>query len=182
MSLPHALLTALIERPGSGLELAGRFDRSIGHFWSATHQQIYRELARLEQNKLIESEPEVDARGRKRVYRVLPEGREELSRWIARDDELPPFRDAFMVRLRAEAAIGPAGLEATIHRRMKGHQEKLGQYRQIEQRDFSRPPQDRATALRHLILKSGIRHEESWIEILMMALDALDAEPSHEGD
>jgi len=48
MSLPHALLTALVERPGSGSELAGRFDRSIAYFWQATHQQIYRELARLE--------------------------------------------------------------------------------------------------------------------------------------
>ena len=35
MSLPHALLTALIEHPGSGLELASRFDRSIGYFWQA---------------------------------------------------------------------------------------------------------------------------------------------------
>ena len=48
MSLPHALLTSLAERPGSGSELAGRFDRSIGYFWQATHQQIYRELARLD--------------------------------------------------------------------------------------------------------------------------------------
>ena len=30
--------------PASGLELARRFDRSIGYFWHATHQQIYRVL------------------------------------------------------------------------------------------------------------------------------------------
>ncbi|MFZ4189794.1 PadR family transcriptional regulator, partial [Streptomyces pseudogriseolus] len=48
MSLPHAILTALLEKPSSGLELTRRFDRSIGYFWSATHQQIYRELGRLE--------------------------------------------------------------------------------------------------------------------------------------
>ncbi|MBA5845288.1 PadR family transcriptional regulator, partial [Escherichia coli] len=55
MSLPHALLTALAERPGSGSELADRFDRSIGYFWQATHQQIYRELGRLEETGWIES-------------------------------------------------------------------------------------------------------------------------------
>ena len=49
MSLPHAILTALLEKPSSGLELARRFDKSIGYFWSATHQQIYRELAKLEE-------------------------------------------------------------------------------------------------------------------------------------
>lgn len=57
MSLPHALLTSLAERPGSGSELTRRFDRSIGYFWHATHQQIYRELARLEDEGWVESTP-----------------------------------------------------------------------------------------------------------------------------
>ena len=47
MSLAHALLTSLLEQPSSGYELARRFDKSIGHFWQATHQQIYRELGRI---------------------------------------------------------------------------------------------------------------------------------------
>ena len=37
MSLRHAILTALIEKPSSGLALTHRFDRSIGYFWQATH-------------------------------------------------------------------------------------------------------------------------------------------------
>ena len=39
MSLRHAILTALIEKPSSGLALTRRFDRSIGYFWQATHQE-----------------------------------------------------------------------------------------------------------------------------------------------
>src|SRR5256885_9851741 len=69
MSLPHALLTALVEHPCSGSELAERFDRSIGYFWNATHQQIYRELARLEEAQWIEALPAESGRGRKRQYR-----------------------------------------------------------------------------------------------------------------
>ncbi len=65
MSLPHAILTALLEKPSSGLELARRFDRSIRYFWSATHQQIYRELNKLEQAGLIQARDEV----------VTPQGR-----------------------------------------------------------------------------------------------------------
>ena len=57
MSLPHAILTALLEKPSSGLELTRRFDRSIGYFWSATHQQIYRELGRLEAEGHIRALP-----------------------------------------------------------------------------------------------------------------------------
>ena len=40
MSLAHVLLTSLIEKPSTGIELARRFDRSMGFFWNATHQQI----------------------------------------------------------------------------------------------------------------------------------------------
>ena len=53
MSLRFAILTSLTEREGSGIELARRFDRSIGYFWPATHQQIYRELDRLASAGLI---------------------------------------------------------------------------------------------------------------------------------
>ena len=82
MSLPHALITALVEQPSSGSDLAGRFDRSIGYFWHATHQQIYRELGRLEEAGWVEPLPAESGRGRKRVYRVLPAGRAELQRWV----------------------------------------------------------------------------------------------------
>ena len=109
MSLPHALLTALVERPASGSDLAARFDRSIGYFWNASHQQIYRELARLEASGLIESLPEQSGRGRKRAYQILAPGRAELERWVGQGEAAPPLRDELMVRLWAEATIGPAG-------------------------------------------------------------------------
>ena len=48
MALEHALLVALCEQPASGLDLTKRFGRSIGFFWSATHQQIYRVLGRMD--------------------------------------------------------------------------------------------------------------------------------------
>ena len=100
MSLPHALLTALIERPCSGSDLAQRFDRSIGYFWQATHQQIYRELARLEQAGWIEALPVESGRGRKRKYRALPSGHDELARWVAEAPAALSIRDELMVRLR----------------------------------------------------------------------------------
>jgi DNA-binding PadR family transcriptional regulator len=48
MALEHAILVSLSERAASGLDLTRRFDKSIGFFWSATHQQIYRVLGRME--------------------------------------------------------------------------------------------------------------------------------------
>ncbi|MBN3854856.1 PadR family transcriptional regulator [Paraburkholderia sp. Ac-20340] len=173
MSLPHALLTALVERSCSGSELAARFDRSIGYFWHATHQQIYRELARMEEAGLIESLPEENTRGRKRAYRVLPAGRAQLKDWIAQEDEPAALRDEFMVRLRAEAAVGPTGLDREIRRRIGLHEAKLALYREIEERDFPAEPADRETALHHLVLQAGVRYEENWLALLKEALVAL---------
>lgn len=173
MSLPHALLTSLAERPGSGSELASRFDRSIGYFWHATHQQIYRELGRLEEAGWIESLPAESGRGRKRAYRILPAGKKELRRWIAESENPTPLRDELMVRLRAEAVLGPAGLEAEIERRLALHQEKLNLYREIEARDFPGVPASRSARLQHLVLRAGIAQEQFWVDFSREALDIL---------
>ena len=177
MSLPHALLTALVEHPCSGSELAERFDRSIGYFWHATHQQIYRELARLEEAGWIEALPAETGRGRKRQFRLLPASRKELRRWIAQQDDPVPLRDALMVRLRAEAAIGPSGLEKEIARRMAMHEQKRALYQHIEQRDFAGRDLSREKRLQHLVLKAGILQEEMSLAISKEALQIL-REPS----
>ena len=181
MSLPHALLTSLLERPGAGSELADRFDRSIGYFWHATHQQIYRELARLEDAGWVSSKPEPGARGRKRIYRILPAGRRELKRWIAEGEEPRPIRDGLMVRLRAAAAVGDDagdGVHAELERRLAFHQHKLALYREIETRDFPGRDIDRRQELQHLVLTAGIMHETFWIEFSRKALRALSKTPA----
>ena len=184
MSLPHALMTALIERPGSsGLELARRFDKSIGHFWQATHQQIYRELARLEADGLIASKAEAEARGRKRNYRVLPAGEAALRAWLGEAEATPLLRDTLMVKLRADAVLGPErsntdALIASIETRLQAHRDKLAQYRQFAAKDFSHPDPDRAVRIRQMILQAGLRHESGWVETLEEALELLEARDS----
>lgn len=174
MSLPHALLTALIERPGAGLELAERFDRSIGHFWHATHQQIYRELARLEAAGWVHSTPVPEGRGRKRSYAILPAGQAELKRWLGEPSLPPPLRDELMVRLRADAALGGhSDLAAAIAQRIAKHEAKLALYRKFEAKDFAGRTSNREQRLRHLVLKAGIEQEQLWIALAREALEIL---------
>lgn len=177
MSLPHALLTALAERPCSGSELAGRFDRSIGYFWQATHQQIYRELGRLEDAGWIEALPAENGRGRKRKYRLLPAGRAELVRWVGESQSPSPIRDELMVRLRAEAIIGPTRLTEELAQLAARHREKLALYQEIERKDF--PPEDasREQKLRHLVLKAGIDFESHRIAFCEQAMALLRDAP-----
>ncbi|HRH16261.1 MAG TPA: PadR family transcriptional regulator [Aquabacterium sp.] len=175
MSLAHALMTSLLEKSSSGYDLARRFDKSIGFFWHATHQQIYRELARMEQAGWIHSEAAPDGgKTRKRLYQVLEAGRQELVRWA--HEPTPPMdtRDELMVKLRADAVLGPQGLDQEIERRLRTHQTKLQAYRAIEARDF---PADQALSrearLQHLILKTGIMYEDAWTRWCQDALREL---------
>lgn len=172
MSLPHAILTALLEKPSSGLELTRRFDKSIGYFWSATHQQIYRELGKLEADGLIRALPaEQPARGQRKSYEVLPAGRAELARWTAASQEPKPLRDALLLRLRAAAVVGTEGLEEDLRNHLELHERQLAEYREIEKRDFPPgrdSPQDR---LQHLVLRAGIDLETFWAQWLRHALE-----------
>ncbi|HEY9373696.1 PadR family transcriptional regulator [Streptomyces sp.] len=175
MSLPHAILTALLEKPSSGLELTRRFDKSIGYFWSATHQQIYRELGKLEQAGHIRALPsETPTRGQKKEYEVLPAGRAELSEWVGRTEDPKPLRSSLLLRMRAAAVVGGAGLRDELERHLALHRQQLDEYLEIERRDF---PQERRAAepdrLRHLVLRGGIDLERFWVEWLTHALSEL---------
>ncbi|MFD7409801.1 PadR family transcriptional regulator [Streptomyces sp. NPDC059866] len=171
MSLPHAILTALLEKPSSGLELTRRFDRSIGYFWSATHQQIYRELGKLEAEGLIRALPaEQPVRGQKKSYEVLPAGRAELARWTAAAQDPKPHRDTLLLRLRAAAMVGTAGLEADLRRHLDLHRQQLAEYEKIEQRDFPPGKDSAQDRLQHLVLRAGIDLETFWTQWLEHAL------------
>lgn len=162
MSLSHAVLTSLLEKSSSGYDLARRFDKSIGYFWHATHQQIYRELARMEAAGWIEGFVPPDAgKTRKKHYRVLSAGRTELARWAQESAAPTDLRDTFTVKLRADAVLGEVDLVPELQRHLALHEERLAQYRRFETKDFPAGKRlSRAQAIQHMILKKGILYEQ----------------------
>ncbi len=177
MSLSHALMTSLLEKSSSGYDLARRFDKSIGYFWHATHQQIYRELARMEKAGWIASQAAPDGgKTRKRIYQVLPLGRDELLRWAQAPSPPMDPRDELIVKLRADATLGPLGLDAEIERRLQLHRAKLATYQAIEAKDF---PAGQVLArehqIMHLVLKTGLMYENGWVHWCEEALATLRA-------
>ncbi|NLD84366.1 MAG: PadR family transcriptional regulator [Actinomycetales bacterium] len=182
MSLKFAILTSLIEREGSGIELARRFDKSIGFFWPATHQQIYRELDRLATADLISELPQEGPprRGQPRRFAVTAGGRTLLEEWIGELDEPEPLRASLAVRVRAAAITGRVD---EVRRALEHHRDlrrvRLEQYLGIEQRDFSAThPADVRGVLQHRVLTLGIEGERSWLtwcDETLRVLDGLDA-------
>ena len=164
MALDHALLVSLLEKPSSGYELARRFDRSIGYFWHATHQQIYRVLARMEASGWISGEVRAgETAPDRKVFTVTAPGRKELSHWLGQPGEPDGVRDTLMVKLRGAAFDDPTRLLPELERHRIAHADRLSRYRAIESRDFA-GALERQQALQHLVLKSGIRYEQAWLE------------------
>lgn len=166
MSLAHAVLTSLLEKASSGYDLARRFDKSIGYFWHATHQQIYRELARMEAAGWVESSVPADAGNtRKKEYRVLSAGRQELARWAQEAAQPMDLRDEFTVKLRADAVLGEIDLAPEVRRHIALHEARLAQYHAIAARDFAPDkPLSRGQRIQHMILKKGILYEQGEID------------------
>ena len=95
MSLRHALLGALADQPRTGYELLKHFEQSLAYAWPASHSQIYPELARLQDDGLIE-QAGAGARNSK-TYAVTEDGLAEVRRWLR---ETEPDR-----RVRSDAAL-----------------------------------------------------------------------------
>ena len=164
MSIQHALLTSLLEKPSTGYDLARRFDKSIGYFWHASHQQIYRELGRMAEAGWIAATDDNDpGKRRRRLYQVLPPGVDELARWVSTPETDGDPARALLIKLRAEAVIGPHGLDQELGRLMVEHRARLETYREIEQRDFPTGSMSTAQKLQHAVLRAGIVAEEGWL-------------------
>ena len=165
MALEHAILVSLTERTGSGYELARRFDRSIGYFWPATHQQIYRVLRRMDDAGWVtHTEVAQDGRPDKKVYEVSDEGREELVRWLAEPVEPAVLRDGLGVKLRGASLGNTDAVLREVERHRGDHSVRLEIYRGIERRDFPKPSKLSGRELhQYLVLRGGIRAEESFV-------------------
>lgn len=175
MSLRFAILTALTEKSSSGIELARRFDRSIGYFWPASHQQIYRELDKLLGDGLIEQldDEAPPSRGNPRTFRVTSGGSAALRKWGDALEDRPKVRDPLMVRIRVAAALGDTDPREALAHRLAAHEGTLAEYEAIDARQFN-DPLDRAARLQRQVLRAGIASERMWISWCQETLAELD--------
>lgn len=176
MSLPHAMLVSLAEQPASGYDLVRRFDRSVGYFWRASHQQIYRELPKLAACGWAQpTEVAQDGRPDKRVYAITDAGRSELQRWMQEPAGPEAVRERLLVKVRAAATLGAAPVVAEIRRHRDTHADKLALFEHIADRDFpDGPAGGETTRCQYLALRSGLLYHASWVTWCDEALDLLD--------
>lgn len=174
MALEHALLVSLSEQAASGSELTRRFERSIGHFWTATHQQIYRTLRRMEADGWVSVDvvPQAD-RPAKKVYAVTDAGRAGLRRWLAEPTGADPLRSDLGVKLRGAAYGDRAAVLDDVRAHLAEHTARHAHYEFLAARDFADPGSLSGQDLDHyLVLRGGLLLEQFWIDWLTEYLEA----------
>ena len=166
MALEHALLVSLSERPGSGIELTRRFDRSIGFFWRATHQQIYKVLRRMEDDGLLTAAAG-ESRSTERRYTVTSTGHKELAAWIETPTPPPHLRSEVAVKMRGASYGDRQVLLVRLEQLVAEHLTRRAHFEQLEREQFPDPASLTGQELdTWLVLRGGIKQEQFWIEWL----------------
>ena len=175
MSLSHAILTALLDEDLTGYALAKQFDVSLGFFWQASHQQIYRELKGLHLAGSV-NVLEVPQHGKpdKRIYSLTNQGRQMLDSWITQSTRHRGAKDELFIKLFNVGSVPVEQVTEAVAQRQAEHARKLALYRKIEARNYASPSTlpDRKKGV-YLSLLAGIRQEQTALAWCDDALDLL---------
>ena len=180
MALRHAVLAAVLEGEVSGYQLAKRFDVSVANFWSATPQQLYRELDRLEAEGLLRGRTvEQQRRPNKRVFTLTDAGREELHTFIAQPTRPTAIRDDFLVKLQAAGSDDLEPVREALTERLDHARGKLALYDRLRDdllggRSESAHLRDAERIGPYLTLMGGRMYEQQSIRWCEAALELID--------
>ncbi|KAA3645483.1 MAG: PadR family transcriptional regulator [Chloroflexi bacterium] len=176
MSLKHAILGFLAFDSSSGYDLKKAFDGSVQHFWPANQSQIYRTLAKLKEEGLVDLEVvEREQRLDMKIYHITDMGSEELHRWLS--TPLPPqvFREPFMIQIFFGSKLTDEEFEELLQHEIRAAEEILAVYNLMYENIKSRED-SRAFFLSMLPLEYGIRNNQSLLEWLKSVVERVRSE------
>ncbi|MEQ3635961.1 PadR family transcriptional regulator [Alcanivorax sp.] len=162
MSLRHAILVLLQDQEASGYDLAREFANSIGLVWNATHQQIYLELGKLNDQSMVKYRhiPQ-DGKPDKKLYRITDEGRDDLVRWLRKPAAPPRIRDAFMVKIAGGSMSDSASIIQELDDQADLRRERLNTFEALAAKlDDTHQDRDLFT---YLTLRRGILDQQAWL-------------------
>jgi len=178
MSVRHALLGLLIQRPRHGYDLHAAFEAVMGgeHNWDVKPAQIYTTLARLEEGGLIKQDGVEQGGGpEKRIYVITRQGRDTLAEWFATGVEPEHQRDEFYIKLILAAATGEASPRKVIQT------QRARLYQDLHAMTAKRKQLDKSVALAQILLMDKtVMHLEAdlrWLDMIEARLDEVKKQP-----
>lgn len=132
-TLGYALLGLLARNPQTGYDLAQRLKGNVGFFWQARHSQIYPELAKLSEQRLVNFEEIAQAeRPDKKVYTIMEAGQEALKAWLTEPVTVPKIRDELVLKAYTIWLAEPKGASELFEVHAKAHEAQLERYIEIK--------------------------------------------------
>lgn len=118
MSVKHAVLGLVIERPGYGYELTQRFEERIGS-WRTVSTGVYPALQTLHRRGSIRQREDGSAHRNVTWYEATDQGRSEFRSWVREPPALMPLRDDMFIKI---AFATPEDLELLVKQTRKQEQ------------------------------------------------------------
>lgn len=129
---------------------------SLDHFRSIRHAQLYSEPERLAEAGYLEVRAEIDGRRRK-YYTLTERGSTALAAWLAEPSEpITELRDEGLLKI-----FFGADPKRIAGEQLGAHQQRLDEFEALLEKSGAL-----MTSGQRLALRSGIRNERFWIEML----------------
>lgn len=179
MSLIHVILGLLQQQEQTGYDLKTEcFDDCIAHLWQADQAQIYRTLDKLETQGWITCTVEIQHdRPNRKVYRITEAGEAALNQWLETHQPLPIFREPLLVQLYFAAQLPNEAIIRLLEQELAARREKLAECKAIDILSLDDPKASREQFLRRLVLELVTRREQTYLDWLNQAIEAVRNQP-----
>jgi PadR family transcriptional regulator, regulatory protein AphA len=180
--LSHAILGFLEYQPMSGYSLKKHFDRSVGHFWSATQSHIYKSLETLESEGMVRSQMiQQEGKPNQKQYQITDSGRTELQRWLSTPLPVERPRSAWLIQVFFAHNLANEEIAKLFEKRIEYLRTYLSQLQEAQKtldENYKKMDVKRLRSLWQLTLDYGIDHyqnEIDWLEKTLIVVHKLPA-------
>ena len=133
MSVRHALLALLSERPKYGLQLRQEFEAGTGEMWPLNVGQVYTTLQRLERDGLVESDDSGDE-GPQKGFRITAAGEVELADWLRTPPSTAaPPRDELVIKVLIAMRVPAVDVRDLVQTHRRHLVELMQQYTRLKE-------------------------------------------------
>ncbi|SEM92534.1 PadR family transcriptional regulator [Lihuaxuella thermophila] len=162
MSVKHAILGLLYEKPRHGYEIKTGFEQMVHQQWPLNSGQVYTTLERLVRDRLVEPLGE-DVRDRKQ-YRITEAGKQELRRWLLEPVQKSLLKDEMFFKWLCARKMGFPEIDKMIMNQKKKMMETILQLTQLQAQLDREQHGDMI-----LLIEGGLLHLEAdlkWLQCL----------------
>lgn len=177
MSLKHAILGFLSFSPLSGYDLKKAFDKSVRHFWPANQSQIYRTLAELDEQGMVEKEVVFrEDRLDMKIYTITEAGLAELRHWLSTPLPAQENREPFLIQVFFGSQLSDTELLHVLQGELQTVEQKLAAYTAVYETAVLQTPSPtnpRAWFLSTLTLEYGLFANHVYVKWLIHAIERI---------